>query len=75
LVAQANTSLRLVGQLKKEIGVDSQLLLAQKQMDGVMSILVNTLRDSPHLLDDIELRIASLKQPTVIDYKEYDING
>ena len=42
LVGQANTSLRLVGQLKKEIGVDSQLLLAQKQMDGVMGVLVNT---------------------------------
>jgi hypothetical protein len=69
LVAQANTSLRLVGQLKKEIGVDSQLLLAQKQMDSVMGILVNSLRDSPHLLDDIEFRIATLKPPThTIEY-------
>tara|TARA_R110000824_G_scaffold101190_1_gene240327 strand:- start:32574 stop:33197 length:624 start_codon:yes stop_codon:yes gene_type:complete len=64
LVAQANTSLRLVGQLKKEIGVDSQLLLAQKQMDGVMGVLVNTLRDEPKLLDMIELRVAALKPPT-----------
>lgn len=68
LVAQANTSLRLVGQLKKEIGVDSQLLLAQKQMDNVMGVLVNTLRDEPHLLDQIELQVAALKPPShVVD--------
>jgi len=66
LVAQANTSLRLVGQLKKEIGVDSQLLLAQKQMDNVMGVLVNTLQDQPQLLDQIELRVAALKTPTTI---------
>jgi len=64
LVAQANTSLRLVGMLKKEIGVDSQLLLAQKQMDGVMGVLVNTLRDEPKLLDMIELKVAALKPPS-----------
>jgi hypothetical protein len=68
LVAQANTSLRLVGQLKKEIGVDSQLLLAQKQMDNVMGVLVNTLKDQPQLLDQIEMRVAALKPPThVVD--------
>ena len=66
LVAQANTSLRLVGQLKKEIGVDSQLLLAQKQMDGVMGVLVNTLRDEPRLLDQIEMQVAALKPPSHI---------
>jgi len=66
LVAQANTSLRLVGQLKKEIGVDSQLLLAQKQMDNVMGVLVNTLQDQPQLLDRIELQVAALKPPTTI---------
>ena len=31
LVGQANSSLRLIGQLKQEIGVDSQLLLAQNR--------------------------------------------
>lgn len=66
LVAQANTSLRLVGQLKKEIGVDSQLLLAQKQMDNVMGVLVNTLQNEPHLLDQIELRVAALKPPSYV---------
>lgn len=75
LVAQANTSLRLVGQLKKEIGVDSQLLLAQKQMDNVMGVLVNTLQDQPQLLDQIELRVAALKPPTTvidIDWEDED---
>jgi len=66
LVAQANTSLRLVGQLKKEIGVDSQLLLAQRQMDGVMGVLVNTLRHEPQLLDQIEMQVAALKPPTTV---------
>lgn len=73
LVAQANTSLRLVGQLKKEIGVDSQLLLAQRQMDGVMGVLVNTLRNEPHLLDQIEMQVAALKPPSHvqdIDWEE-----
>lgn len=60
LVAQANTSLRLVGQLKKEIGVDSQLLLAQRQMDGVMAILVDSLRSQPDLLDTVEARLGAM---------------
>ncbi len=73
LVAQANTSLRLVGQLKKEIGVDSQLLLAQKQMDGVMGVLVNTLRDQPQLLDMIELQVAALKPPTHVQDVDFEV--
>lgn len=64
LVGQANTSLKLVGQLKREIGVDSQLLLAQNQVEGIMGILVNTLADQPHILDTIELRVAALKSPS-----------
>lgn len=69
LVAQANTSLRLVGQLKKEIGVDSQLLLAQKQMDGVMAVLVDSLRDNPALLDTVEARLGAmaLNSPRTIE--------
>lgn len=73
LVAQANTSLRLVGQLKKEIGVDSQLLLAQAQMDNVMGVLVNTLRDQPHLLDNVELQLAALKPPSHIQDVEFEV--
>jgi hypothetical protein len=71
LTGQLNGMLRLVGQLKKEIGVDSQLMLAQQKMDGVMNILVETLRHEPGLLDQIELRFAALKQPShVIDIGE-----
>ena len=66
LTGQLNGFLRLVGVLKKEIGVDSQLLLAQQKMDGVMNILVDTLKHEPRLLDQIELRFAALKQPKAI---------
>tara|TARA_R100001509_G_scaffold152578_2_gene112935 strand:- start:1277 stop:1909 length:633 start_codon:yes stop_codon:yes gene_type:complete len=71
LTNQANQSLRLIGQLKKEIGVDSQLLLAQNRVDSVMGILVSVLSDKPDLLDEVELRMAALKEPTyVIDHNE-----
>ncbi len=73
LVAQATSSLRLVGQLKKEIGVDSQLLLAQAQMDNVMGVLVNTLRDQPHLLDTVELQLAALKPPSHIQDVDFEV--
>ena len=73
LVSQANTSLRLVGQLKKEIGVDSQLLLAQKQMDSVMGVLVHVLRDQPQLLDQIELQVAALKPPSHIVEADFEV--
>lgn len=69
LIGQANSSLKLIGTLKKEIGVDSQLLLAQQQVNGVMGILVDVLRAEPHLLNQIELRMATLREPThVIEY-------
>lgn len=67
LVGQANTSLKLIGTLKQEIGVDSQLLLAQQQVNGVMGILVDVLRSEPNLLNQIELRVGALKEPTYID--------
>ncbi|QDP59927.1 MAG: hypothetical protein GOVbin709_51 [Prokaryotic dsDNA virus sp.] len=72
LIGQANSSLKLVGQLKKEIGVDSQLLLAQAQMNNMSNILVDVLRQHPELLDDIELRMAALKAPNVVDV-EYEV--
>tara|TARA_R110002167_G_scaffold56925_6_gene161326 strand:+ start:591 stop:1217 length:627 start_codon:yes stop_codon:yes gene_type:complete len=62
LVGQANSSLKLIGTLKKEIGVDSQLLLAQQQVSGVMGILVDVLRAEPHLLNQIELRVGAYKE-------------
>ena len=73
LVGQANTSLRLVGQLKKEIGVDSQLLLAQAQIDNVMGVLVNTLRDQPNLLDTVELQLAALKPPSFVQDIDFEV--
>tara|TARA_R110001632_G_scaffold65776_3_gene155612 strand:+ start:2279 stop:2902 length:624 start_codon:yes stop_codon:yes gene_type:complete len=66
LIGQANSSLKLIGTLKQEIGVDSQLLLAQQQVNGVMGILVDVLRAEPHLLNQIELQVASIKAPTYI---------
>ena len=63
LVGQANNSLKLIGQLKKEIGVDSQLMLAEQKVSGVMGIIVDTLRDHPQLMNQLELRLATLKAP------------
>ena len=63
LVNAANQSVKLIGTLKKEIGVDSQLLLAQQQVNGVMGIIVDVLRDQPRLLNQMELRLGALKAP------------
>ena len=73
LTAQLGSYLKLAGTLKKEIGVDSQLLLAQRQLDEVMYILVDTLKTQPELLDQIELRVAALKAP-VVD-ADYEVVG
>jgi hypothetical protein len=69
LIAQANTSLKLVGQLKKEIGVDSQLLLANNQLNHVSRILVETLADQPKLLDDVEKKLNLLSTPIDVPFK------
>ena len=63
LVGQANNSLKLIGQLKKDIGVDSQLMLAEQKVSGVMGSIVDTLRDHPQLMNQLELRLATLKAP------------
>lgn len=73
LISQANSSLKLVGQLKKEIGVDSQLLLAQAQMNNMSHILVESLRHHPELLDDIELRMMTLKAPANVIEVNYEV--
>jgi hypothetical protein len=62
-----------VGTLKKEIGVDSQLLLAQRKVDMVMGILVDSLQDQPNVLDAIEIQIAALKEPTYIQDTDYEV--
>ena len=69
LIAQANTSLKLVGQLKKEIGVDSQLLLASAQINDVSRILVETLADQPALLDNVERKLNALSAPIDVSYE------
>lgn len=73
LTGQLNGMLRLVGQLKKEIGVDSQLLLAQAKMDSVMGVLVESLKDQPAILDNIQLRLATLKQPRHVQDAEFEV--
>ena len=74
LVGQANSSLRLIGQLKQEIGVDSQLLLAQNRVDSIMGVLVNVLGSQPDLLDQVELHLAALKEPThIIDSDDWEV--
>ena len=68
LISQANNSLKLIGHLKKEIGVDSQLLLAHAQMQDMSRLLVDVLGQHPELLDQVELRMAALKEPiSVVD--------
>ena len=71
LLAQGQGFLKLVGQLKKEIGVDSQLLLADKKVDSMMGILVEVLKNEPVYLDQIQLQLASLQTP-VATYDDAD---
>jgi hypothetical protein len=71
LIGQANNSLKLIGHLKKEIGVDSQLLLAQAQMNDMSRLLVDVLGQHPELLDKVELRLAALKEPILIQDADF----
>jgi len=73
LASECNRGLKLVGTLKKEIGVDSQLLLAQRKVDMVMGILVESLQEHPKILDSIELQISALKEPTYIQDVDYEV--
>jgi len=73
LVGQANGSLKLIGQLKKEIGVDSQLMLAQSHVDSVMGVIVDVLRDRPELLNAMELRLAAIKGPSRVIEAEFEV--
>lgn len=72
LVAQANTNIKLIGTLKKEIGVDSQILLAQQNVNAVMGILVDVLRNEPRLLGQVEMRLSALKAPTTVIEAEWE---
>tara|TARA_R110000824_G_scaffold32561_1_gene105029 strand:+ start:4470 stop:5096 length:627 start_codon:yes stop_codon:yes gene_type:complete len=74
LAGQANQSLKLVGQLKKEIGVESQLLLAEAQMGSIMGALCHVLSPHPELLDQVELHFAALKAPTHTIEAEFEVS-
>jgi hypothetical protein len=74
LIGQANTSLKLVGQLKKEIGVDSQLLLAQAQVNDVSRILVEVLSDQPKILDTVERKLNLLSAPIDVPFTVVENN-
>tara|TARA_R100000152_G_C6779345_1_gene210895 strand:+ start:317 stop:946 length:630 start_codon:yes stop_codon:yes gene_type:complete len=67
LIGQANSSIKLIAQLKKEIGVDSQFLLAQTHMNNMNHVLVDVLKDNPQLLDEVEFRMQALRAPRVED--------
>jgi hypothetical protein len=69
LIAQANTSLKLVGTLKREIGVDSQLLLAHAQLNQVSRVLVEVLSEQPKLLDDVERKLNTLSRPIDVPFE------
>lgn len=64
LLGQGQGFLKLIGQLKKEIGVDSQLLLADQKVNTMMNILVDVLKTEPVYLDQIQLRLATIQAPT-----------
>ena len=67
LVGELKGCLKLVGQLKKEIGVESQLLLLQGRQDHIMRVLVANLVEYPHVLDTIQNELMMLEGPQVID--------
>ncbi len=73
LIGQANNSLKLIGHLKKEIGVDSQLLLAQAQINDMSRLLVDVLGEHPQLLDQVELRMAALREPIHVQDVDYTV--
>jgi len=73
LLGQGQGFLKLIGTLKKEIGVDSQLMLADRRVDAVMGILVDTLRNEPLYLDQIQLRLAALKAPDHVIDADFEV--
>ena len=73
LLGQGQGFLKLVGQLKKEIGVDSQLLLADRKVEHVMGVLVDVLRHEPHYLDQIQLQLAALKPPKQVVDADFEV--
>ena len=52
--------------------MDSQLLLAQAQINDMSRLLVDVLGEHPQLLDQLELRMASLKEPILIQDVDFE---
>ena len=73
LLGQSQNFLKLIGQLKQEIGIDSQMLLADRKIDTIMGILVEVLRAEPRYLDQIQLRLAALKVPDHIIEIDFEV--
>ena len=74
LLSQGQGFLKLVGQFKKELGVDSQMLLADRKVDNMMGILVEVLRNEPVYLDQIQLQLATLQTPVaIIDDTDFEV--
>ena len=60
---------KLVGTLKKEIGVESQILLMRGRQDALMRILISELEEQPQLLDNIHREMMLLEAPV------FDVEG
>jgi len=71
LVGELKGCLKLVGQLKKEIGVESQILLLQGRQDHIMRVLVANLIDHPNVLDKIQSEMMMIEAPVIdVDFEE-----
>ena len=44
--------------------------MADRKVDSIMSVLVDVLRAEPNYLDQIELRLAAIKEPTHVQYSD-----
>ena len=67
LVGELKGCLKLVGTLKKEIGVESQILLLQGRQDHLMRVLVANLGEHPSILDKIQGDMMLIEGPQIID--------
>ena len=63
LTRELKGGLKLVGTLKKEIGVESQILLMRGRQDALMRILISELEEQPQLLDNIHREMMMLEAP------------
>tara|TARA_R100000005_G_C4986301_1_gene194574 strand:+ start:356 stop:973 length:618 start_codon:yes stop_codon:yes gene_type:complete len=69
LTRELKGGLKLVGTLKKEIGVESQILLMRGRQDALMRILISELEEQPQLLDNIHREMMLLEAPV------FDVEG